>query len=65
MRSIAGRQMRPLTPLLAGQASVFTPPLRGSPKGEDEVFSIDNFPPEADPPLVEKRVLCYQRFYTF
>jgi len=41
--------MRPLTPLLAGQASVFTPPRRGSPKGEDEVSSIDNL----------KIVLCY------
>jgi len=40
----------PLTPLLAGQASVFTPPRRGSPEGEDEVSSIENL----------KMALCYQ-----
>ena len=44
--------MYPLTPLLAGQASVFTPPRRGSPEGEDVVSLIDNL----------KMVLCYQRF---
>src|ERR1035437_8810360 len=44
--------MDPLTPLLAGQASVFTPPRRGSPEGEDVVSLIDNL----------KMVLCYQRF---
>ena len=41
--------MYPLTPLLAGQASVFTPLQRGSPEGEDEVLSIDNL----------KMVLCF------
>ena len=33
-----------------GNAGKCAPSPRSSPKGEDEVSSIDNFPPEADPP---------------